>query len=1545
MIWNSWSFDFKGWGAPTGRWLGIGLCLVCVSLCGPLGVRLRAQQLPLAPPVAADESHESRLQRHGKDRLDMRAAEDASQTEKLELVRKSFERQRWDEGCQQLQSVLDAPQDSLVWGEDHVWRPASEVAVELIHRSPEAAQRAYDARSRVLAEHELQQANQAHDLSGVMRVSRRFLLTTAGQLASRELIDAAIDHGNADAVATQVRDLLRVDSPLLRDAVWRSQVVEVLQQAGHWRLVEQLSTTGEGTSPVASAMSSWDLDRFGVPEAPLVNWPTLAGSPTGYGVARTESPSRLPRWRHPLVSSPRVRRLLQEQALKFEDEGALGLSVLSTVGQGDILVTRTLANLTAINVQTGQTLWTSREWGPTSLEPEGDSPEKSQPLDTLDRQVEGMLSFRIRHRMTACGSLGTLSANSRMVFALASFAAEESALDETVRPGFDVSAEDQGRVYLMARDLRTGKVVWRAGGPEAEEPPGLPAAGVIFFGPPTPDGDELFAVGERDGDILLFCLEAETGLVRWEQLLAVAGRRLNEDDVRQNWAVQVAVRGSLAICPTTTGWLTAVDRVSRKLLWSARMVPPVATDPDSPESPSALDAPNREAGLDERWPPSQPILLRDRVIVAPFEFPDNSGHYPHLCCFDLNSGQPLWDTGKGRFLGVIGASTDFVFLFDRSTVKAVTKVSGAPAWECHIGDMIAGRPLLTSTGIVVPTQTGELVRVIPESGKIVEPTSLNKADPPEQRTDPLLRRDGPDELSLGNLISLGGRLISVSPLEMTAFEWQADEPRWQAQSLTDVPSAIRWAQTLALQGKFEKATQTLRAVAPLAAGDPALLARQQQALLSILRRQLEAESQEPGHAMVWHAPLEEAKSLATSNADREAVRRLEIDLAMHAEKWDAAWEEIKHALHAPLLLPVEVDQRIVSPEAWLADRILTLGRIPDRATSDALRGAIRTELQSLWNAANLDGAGRQRLLLQFAETPFTDPAELEALTGEADPLALTRLQALLRSRDRLTAQRASLRLIERLASPDWVGEARRRFGLLPADAEWPEELRAERETLKQTLASVADLHQQHPASWLGAKIEVLRREDQSHQSVLELPLVPLGEPCEALHDFTYSYDGTQQNVIIERADGSRYGELKLASNDDNPLDEVAPVLYSSGLNIYLVHMGVIHAFSVPEKKLLWQRNTSQEPGHESISFDWNQLYKLQLRTPRQLQSDSSADDVDEAHSFEVANARQVVVRSRRGIEVLCAITGQLLWELPRFKTEEVRCDDDRMFRLGRFEPMVYSIRSGRPLLAPDWVGIKDKILNLDPIGLTVLFEEPGDGLTWEIVRYRLRGEPLASRMDAAPDRWDEEDVLQLDLHWNQPVTSDSRVGAGPPGHGVWLQSSGEVHLLEWATGRLQAVGKLELPDSNDGLVDQEKLRIAARWDRSRLYLLTDAMQNEESLDYPAAPVHGTLSVHSRDRSIPDWSTTADGLLLTQSLNRFPCLPILRQEEFSIAGFTNQRVHLTLLDKQTGKVAHEMHTPSWGVGVRGCQYQPHSQRWELFLANESVRLQIKPAPPP
>jgi hypothetical protein len=81
-------------------------------------------------------------------------------------------------------------------------------------------------------------------------------------------------------------------------------------------------------------------------------------------------------------------------------------------------------------------------------------------------------------------------------------------------------------------------------------------------------------------------------------------------------------------------------------------------------------------------------------------------------------------------------------------------------------------------------------------------------------------------------------------------------------------------------------------------------------------------------------------------------------------------------------------------------------------------------------------------------------------------------------------------------------------------------------------------------------------------------------------------------------------------------------------------------------------------------------------------------------------------------------------------------------------------------------------------------------------------------------------------------------------------------------------------------------------------------------------------------------------LVIRGTRRAPFLPILKLQSQTLGDRNYQRIHLQLLDKATGQLVYELkNTPSYGLGVSSCDYDPRRQEWFLFLAAERIRLSL------
>src|SRR5207244_3478752 len=85
---------------------------------------------------------------------------------------------------------------------------------------------------------------------------------------------------------------------------------------------------------------------------------------------------------------------------------------------------------------------------------------------------------------------------------------------------------------------------------------------------PLPPFPTTYAVAEKDQDVRLFCLDADTGRVAWAQTLANNKARMVLDGGRRLRAAHVACAEGVLVCPTNAGGLFGVDLLSHSLLWA-----------------------------------------------------------------------------------------------------------------------------------------------------------------------------------------------------------------------------------------------------------------------------------------------------------------------------------------------------------------------------------------------------------------------------------------------------------------------------------------------------------------------------------------------------------------------------------------------------------------------------------------------------------------------------------------------------------------------------------------------------------------------------------------------------------------------------------------------------------------------------------------------------------------------------------------------------------------------------------------------------------------
>lgn len=469
--------------------------------------------------------------------------------------------------------------------------------------------------------------------------------------------------------------------------------------------------------------------------------------------------------------------------------------------------------------------------------------------------------------------------------------------------------------------------LWMVGGVSGPTAGSQPLEGHFFLGPPLPIGGRLLVLTEREGEICLVVLQADTGSVLLIQGLALVDRPVSVDRERVRLAFLPAVVDGLVLCPTPSGALVAFDLERRTLQWVAqyRTLDTYST--------TGWRGDGRGAGTRL---PVQPVVCQGHVLLLP---PDSGDLY----AWRLADGAFAWKSPRRGAHQVSVAATDSLLLASADRLTCLHPLTGERRWErstgpiCGQGLVVGGRfaaPLADGGMLVVDVETGESLTGGLEILEVVGHTSAAPL--------PLLTVSGEhvpaaeEERStaqrhvLGNLAATGDWIVSVSPLETAVYV--GAEPLRQALRELSLPTASppqsrdsRAALLQSIVHQWSDPQRQLRdAEISLTLGDAA------GALPSLLRLTAAIEdSAEHGEGNPSRHITETAPSLAGLSPWRRRAEQL-----------------LRELLHARLAEALAGDAADSAEVVSVLDRLASLARTPE----DLAR----------WELARLQAAARRR---------------------------------------------------------------------------------------------------------------------------------------------------------------------------------------------------------------------------------------------------------------------------------------------------------------------------------------------------------------------------------------------------------------------------------------------------------------------------------------------------------------------------------------------------------------------------------------------------------
>ncbi|MFG0333495.1 MAG: PQQ-binding-like beta-propeller repeat protein, partial [Maioricimonas sp. JB049] len=1202
-------------------------------------------------PAAADEENPEPTA-PDRDHLDGRAFHDPALSRRLRQAARLVENGKWSDACELYQSLLDYPGDALTQTGEGNWTSLKGETERIIGQLPPAGRQAYETLYGASARLAIQEALEEGSLDALGQQIDRYFHTAAGRDAAERLADSLLDRGDFATAAVWYRRLGVMDQPAAhppaRVAAAAIAHLATGDQDTARKLAErllparELSETLFGTVPESA--DEWitaAVAAIGPGRTPLLHdWPLPLGTATHTGIAAGDEPLLIPRWSVPLTNRYHVSSQIEDLMLDLHDSGRATIPVFATLSIEGRLAVRTYRGIAVYDVENGELIWENRfrfnaeqlltgEVEDSRSGTTAHRPQVNVRFSGGGHDQHPLTSFLFRNSAT-----GWLSSDRERLFVI-----EDAAVLGTQNYNYfwnrseahDPLGRDVSSNRLVAYDLESGRRLWQVGGTAMGETFDLPHAGTYFLGPPVIEGDDLFAIGEQDHEIRLFVLNPRTGEPRWSQPLALTGAGIEQDTVRRFWAAPPAVTDGMILCPTTVGWLVAIDRQTRRLRWAHRYTPRNAAH----RRRTRGFATQSLQSLNSRWSPTAPLVSGHYVLFAPPELPDEFGNLrPQLICLDIRTGQKVWHLEKENLLYPAGVIADQLLIVGQRQVQSASLPQrGRMTWTTELPERLrpSGRAIIVQDRLYVPMQDGILVTLDTKTGRILDE---------EQSTSG----------QLGSLLAHRGYLLSTTPIALTCFEERsavlAEIERRQDRNPDDLWPAVQLAQIDVIGGDYLSAITHLEQVPPPAAGRDDELARTFRELQFRSLREIVAAA-----LLERDAEFERLQQAAASPDEQFEVRRLALSRALAREQYPAAAKILWELTGTEMPGTVQVDERTLRSDVWLAGRFLDLWNAAPEEVRSELDQKIREQIAAAFDeGVDVQQQLERRFGFHDAAVTLQERMVDAFLSDGAVAAAEVRLRRVMNEGSDGQRLRARIRLAELLARAGHHQDAA--WWLTGTLAELPlldarEQVDMSRQI--EAAASAAGLTLPWQAGpighrWSDYEFEMVRGNGYHNRSPVHgLDIEAAPEPFYAAHRFSYNQN-LQRLSAIRIADERPYWSVPLR-NGALHFHSQGASLIPLGYQLFAMHRGTLHALSLLDRKVAWTTSMSMRGGSEYARHSSNERTDA-LTTARQF---AARHGLSTFHAptgmLALANSRYVVCHGRGEFIVFDAATGDRLWSL------------------------------------------------------------------------------------------------------------------------------------------------------------------------------------------------------------------------------------------------------------------------------------------------------------
>ncbi len=1465
--------------------------------------------------------------------LDTSLNSDAELSRDFQSVEKLIEKEDWQAAAEGLQYFLDLDTDTFTRTSEGQWQSLQRLAEIRLGSLPAKGRRIYEQLFAERAADLLNEAVAERSVNQLVDVARRFLYTPAGLQAAKILESLHLDRGDMLRAERWSTRLFLARDSVTQQPSWRLRYARTLAWNGRTDRAKEIlqDFSAEDLDRLLSAWGAKDLEDWLSPAAgsgdaealpELRDWPLPFGTSLHYGRSPAADPILVKQWSRKSSDLWTVREQLDLLSNDLRDTEAAAIPSWIPILVGDKVITRLIGDIKTFDIHTGRATYATNAEKHSAERILSGTIDKIDKNDHRARQIlqaaryNGNKGQIGQHPLASLlyrdGVTGLLSSDGETLYVI-----ERNAVllaqnqyywwGRSVQQ-LDALGRDLGTNVLVAYDIESGQRKWEVGGPLMNDLFQFPLAGTYFFGPPTPVGDELYIIGEFESEVRLHVLEKETGHPVLIQPLANSTAKIERDIARRFWPCLPGVSNELIVCPTTTGWYIAVDRQERRLAWAWRY--PNRRSSDQRVRFRGMVA-NYIRPLNERWASSAPIMAGSSVILTPQELPsmDNT-HQPSMVCLNLSDGKQRWEVSKDDGLFAVGIDPRNVLIVGSQKIRCVNISDGSIRWTAKLPSHArpSGRGVTRHDSYLLPLSSGSLIEIALEDGSIRSRMQLPEEEPP-----------------LGNLLLAESGLISVDPVSVRCFQinesLEAEIAARRAKNPHDLWAALRSAEMHLSNRDYTQALVELHQADQTTDGNEALRTESRQ----LLQRTLTAAVRE--NLSEHEAEFQELEALVGDSADL-SFYQLAIERALHGHDLEQALEYIQVVLKHPSLWRehVPLDNLSVRFDCWLAGQLQREYESSDEENRALLDQFFRQLVAQVPEAADKDAASESSLERVIAIHPagmdFVRHAVDQALARGDYAHAEIRLRQFADRLDpaQLTAMR--LKLAEGLLNIQQTGLAGSVLAQIQQAAQQNDQSPGETFQALQQQVAAGIQSDRLETIWGQGDLE-LAYTVARHSPFLPQDVSIHPEDADCFRNHHVEFIPQTNRLRIVNSSGEVYWLVPLRTPLRSIYGQTVGIVTEGSL-AFAVWQGVVHALSIPDRRVLWTRPVEMRQSSSNfirnpLATHETQMYTLdrfpiywrlqRYRTPTGM--------------IAVARPNYVAVHARRGMTVHDPLSGEILWSLKGFSPETmIYGDQDRIYIIHN---------DGRPAEVRNVIDG-----SLQDAGVLNKHLSQGIFLSQNrmvLVDYSNRRSLFGfGRRHAALRCISLKDGKTL---WKQKLVGGSHAGWINDSMLAVLSPDGHLTQIDLKTGQADDLG--HLPDEQ--LKKQRGLHLLS--DAETIYLTIDQARPGTIIhtSMSSLRIQGYLHAFDRQGSGRLWSRDIQNSnLLLSHFRALPMLVFMKQVHDKKTGRI-RIVDLNCLDKRTGEPLLPKKEMVKLDNVH--RYQVDLSAPELTLWSNMVRVVIRP----